>query len=84
MLVLSRKVEQSLIIAGDIVVTILGVDGDRVRVGISAPPEVSVVRQEVRDRGGQRRPGEASARAASGKANPPPTAEPVLLTALLR
>ena len=56
MLVLSRKVEESLIIAGDIVVTILGVDGDRVRIGISAPPEVSIVRQEVRDRGGQRRP----------------------------
>ncbi len=83
MLVLSRKIEESLIIADDIVVTILGVDGDRVRVGISAPPEIRVVRQEVRDRGGQRRPDEPPARAATGTADHPPTAEPVLLTALL-
>lgn len=53
MLVLSRKVEESLIIAGDIVVTILGIEGDRVKIGISAPRTVVIVRQEVlhRERG---------------------------------
>jgi carbon storage regulator len=47
MLVLSRKCEQSLLLGDDIVVTILGIDGDRVKLGIEAPRSVSVLRQEV-------------------------------------
>jgi carbon storage regulator len=56
MLVLSRKSDESLIIAGEIVVTILGIEGDRVKLGITAPPEVVILRQEVRDRRARRRP----------------------------
>jgi carbon storage regulator len=47
MLVLSRKPEQSLLLGDDIVVTVLGIEGDRVKLGIQAPRSVSVLRQEV-------------------------------------
>jgi len=47
MLVLSRKLNESIIINYDIVVTVLGVQGDRVRLGIEAPGEIPVHRQEV-------------------------------------
>lgn len=47
MLVLSRKINESIIINDDIVVTVIEVRGDKVRLGIEAPREVSVHRQEV-------------------------------------
>jgi carbon storage regulator len=47
MLVLSRKAEQSLLLGDDIVVTVLGIEGDRVKLGIEAPRSVAVLRQEV-------------------------------------
>ena len=47
MLVLSRKCDQSLLLGDDIVVTVLGIEGDRVKLGIKAPRSVAVLRQEV-------------------------------------
>ncbi len=47
MLILSRKPNQSIVINDDIVVTVLGVQGDKVRLGIDAPLEIPVHRQEV-------------------------------------
>ncbi len=47
MLVLSRKLNQSVIINDNIVVTVLRVQGDSVRLGIEAPGEIPVHRQEV-------------------------------------
>jgi carbon storage regulator len=47
MLVLSRKPNESIVINYDIVVTVLSVQGDRVRLGINAPGEIPVHRQEV-------------------------------------
>ena len=47
MLVLSRKLNESIVINDDIVVTVLGIQGDRVRLGIEAPGEIPVHRQEV-------------------------------------
>lgn len=47
MLVLTRRANQSIIIGHDIVVTVLEVRGDQVRIGIKAPREVSVHREEV-------------------------------------
>ena len=47
MLVLSRKLNESIVINYDIVVTVLGVQGDRVRLGIERPGEIPVHRQEV-------------------------------------
>ncbi len=49
MLVLSRRVGEQLIIAGDIVVTVIEVRGDGVRLGIDAPRTVRVHRAEVLD-----------------------------------
>ena len=47
MLVLSRKRDEQIVIGQDIVVTIVEIRGDKVRLGIEAPPHVSVHRQEV-------------------------------------
>ncbi len=47
MLVLARKSGESLQIDGSIRVTILSIEGDRVRVGIEAPRSIAVVRQEI-------------------------------------
>jgi len=47
MLVLSRKLDESIIIADDIRVVVLGINGKQVRLGIDAPNEVSVHRSEV-------------------------------------
>ena len=49
MLVLSRKIGESIVIGTDISVTILEVRGDVVRVGIDAPRTVAVHRKEVHD-----------------------------------
>lgn len=50
MLVLSRGVKETLVIDGNIVVTVTRIDGGRVKLGIEAPREVSVVRGELLDR----------------------------------
>lgn len=47
MLVLSRREAQSIVIGGNVVVTIVSVRGDQVRLGIEAPRSVTVHRQEV-------------------------------------
>lgn len=47
MLVLNRKKNESIIIRDDIVVTVVDIRGDKVRLGIEAPSNVSVHRQEV-------------------------------------
>ncbi|MRN54288.1 carbon storage regulator CsrA [Paenibacillus monticola] len=47
MLVLTRKKGESIIIQDNIEITILSVDGDSIRVGISAPKHVDIFRQEV-------------------------------------
>lgn len=47
MLVLRRKVGESLVFAGVIKVSVLAVEGERVKFGISAPPDVSIVRDEL-------------------------------------
>ena len=50
MLVLSRKKNESIIINGDTTVVVLDIRGDKVRLGVDAPKEVSVHRREVYDR----------------------------------
>ena len=59
MLILTRKARESLMIGDDITVTVLGVKGSQVRIGIEAPGEVGVYREEVyrRGRGGNGRTG---------------------------
>lgn len=47
MLVLSRRLGETLIIGDDVKITVLGISGNQVRLGIAAPREVSVHREEV-------------------------------------
>jgi carbon storage regulator len=46
-LVLSRKVDQSVMIGDDIEIVVLSIRGDQVRLGVTAPPEVPVNREEI-------------------------------------
>ena len=49
MLILTRKVGESIVIDGGIVVTVTRLDGDTVKLGVDAPADVSVYRQELYD-----------------------------------
>jgi carbon storage regulator CsrA len=49
-LILTRKVGEALVIGDRVTVTVLGVKGNQVRIGIDAPKTVSVNRQEIHDR----------------------------------
>lgn len=49
MLVLSRKRNEQIVIGSDIIVTVVSIRGGTVRIGIEAPPHVTVHRQEVLD-----------------------------------
>ena len=49
MLVLTRKTEETIVIGDDVEVMVLGVSGDKVRLGITAPREIEVFRKEMID-----------------------------------
>ena len=59
MLVLARRPEERIIIADQIVVTVLRIEGDRVTLGIDAPAGVQVMRQELLARRAAHRPEQA-------------------------
>ncbi len=50
MLILTRRVGETLMIGDDVSVTVLGVKGNQVRLGINAPRDVAVHREEIYDR----------------------------------
>jgi len=50
MLVLTRRVGEKLVIGDDVTIAILSVRGNQVRIGIAAPPEVQVHREEIYQR----------------------------------
>ena len=50
MLILTRRVTETLMIGADVAVTVLGVRGNQVRIGVNAPKEVKVHREEVYER----------------------------------
>jgi len=50
MLVLSRKINERILIGHDIVVTVVKLDRNQVRIGIEAPPDVKIWREEVLER----------------------------------
>ncbi len=50
MLILSRRTDESIVIGDEVTITILSVKGKQVRIGITAPPEVSVHREEIYQR----------------------------------
>jgi carbon storage regulator len=47
MLILTRRVGETLMVGDDVTVTVLGVKGNQVRIGVNAPKEVSVHREEI-------------------------------------
>ena len=75
MLILTRKVDQGIVISGNILVRVLGVERDRVKIGISAPGEITVLRQELWHEGEENQPFQKKDRAAgNGSAENPPSA----------
>jgi carbon storage regulator len=50
MLVLTRRVGEALMVGNDVTVTILGINGNQVRLGVSAPKDLAVHREEIYER----------------------------------
>lgn len=49
MLILTRKIDESIIIADDITVTVLEISGERIKIGIDAPRSVTILRHELQE-----------------------------------
>lgn len=50
MLILTRRIAETIMVGDDISLTVLGISGSQVRIGINAPKEVSVHREEIYNR----------------------------------
>ena len=49
MLILTRKIDESIVIADDITVTVLEISGERVKIGIDAPRSITILRHELQE-----------------------------------
>ncbi len=60
MLILTRRVGETLMVGDEVTVTVLGVKGNQVRIGVNAPKDVAVHREEIYDRIKREKEGETS------------------------
>ncbi|MEX1082496.1 MAG: carbon storage regulator CsrA [Halofilum sp. (in: g-proteobacteria)] len=66
MLILTRRVGETLMVGDEVTVTVLGVKGNQVRLGVNAPKEVAVHREEIYERI-QREQDDPAAESSSGE-----------------
>lgn len=71
MLILTRRVGETLMIGDEITVTVLGVKGNQVRIGVNAPKNVAVHREEIYERIKLEKSGAASDAASDAKTEKP-------------
>ena len=72
MLILTRMVDQGILIGGNIYVRVLGVGGDSVKLGISAPEDVKILKDEILDRDMRAKAGGAGREGGGGDAGDAP------------
>lgn len=77
MLVLSRKLNERIVVGGSVVVTVVRISGDKVRLGIEAPDDVRVIRDEIADQ----RVADHRVTDEDGEDGEPPTAGRIGITA---
>lgn len=65
MLILTRRVGETIVIGDEVIITVLGIKGNQVRIGINAPKDVSVHREEIYQRIQKEKEEKSSASAAA-------------------
>jgi carbon storage regulator len=67
MLILTRRVGETVMIGNEVTVTVLGVKGNQVRIGVNAPKDVAVHREEIYDRIKREEDGDPTAHSSGNK-----------------